>query len=257
MIQCSTMSVGSKCTNAKCNRLWDNIGCYCTSRTPGEEFSTSETENLYQSWIYQLRVWTRKAGVKEYVYATHWKLDLKLKIMMYLHFGLSQRAHDGSSTYKKDNVIRVLTLQEMLPFFSFLNKLENENPGIDVIQQDAKAVLLKYRLRQYNITLQMQCRYCINYYIDRATCIKSGHSIVIERKENRSHLRETGKERIESLPIPNKLKKYLQSDIVELNDPDVPPAVYLIVEWFAKDSVKREAWDVFISKHYCDQLHIR
>ena len=44
-------------------------------------------------------------------------------------------------------------------------------------------------------------------------------------------------------------KRYIKSDRVENNNPDVPPRLYLIVEWFATDSEKRESWNTFINRH--------
>ena len=283
------------CTHPKCVRLRHHKGCNCTTCYPSnKKFCSSDIESSYESWVCPLQLWIRKAGRKSYLNTSNWKMELKLRMMMYLHYGdkeegecfddecYGKKWNPGTSInivhivlyflyttwytlnaagtklcYMEDDSGNALPLEYMLPFFLYLGE-KRSNGGIqDKIQEDAKAVLKKYKLREYNVCLHVQCRQAINYYIDRANCIKSAHNMIVEKNEERCHMRESGKASIEKLPLPSKLKNYLASDRVEMHDREIPPAVYLIVEWFARDIEEREPWDTFIETHYNDKLKIK
>ena len=259
-----------KCEEEQCDKMRHPEICNCQSCDPGNEhFFASEEEKLYESWIAPLKMWIRKAGCKSFLYSTYWKLQLKLRIRIYLHHGLKEHSqYVMEQTHRLFYKIHAipeypytthdseLSLSEMLPLLSFLNDLpkidagEKRKTAAEITQKEAKAVLEKYRLREYNLSLSMLCRNSILFHVNKANCMKSDYTKIVGRKEARLHLHEVSKKSIDTLMLPDRMKQYIKSDRVELDDPDIPPRIYLIIEWFAKDIDKREPWDSFIAHHF-------
>ena len=249
------------CLHADCYNIQHKYACNCPCcDAKNKDYYTLEVDAVYETFVSPLLQWIRKAGTKEYQNVTNWKLELKMNMMLYIYYGRGNEIDILTSNTSILNLIFKawckpsytshatieITEDEMLQLIDFLDDIPyTEIAGMrfkykaNELQTKAKMVLKKYRLREYNVSLSVQCRHVVRKHFSELYWKMPCNTELVSRK-------------IDRLDIPRELKKYIKSDRIEQDDVDIPPHLYLIVQWFATDLEKREKWDSFISRQYFD-----